>query len=75
MYSGSADQTILKWDVETFEVVSTIAAHENPVCTLTVDIINNRLYSGSLKSIKVYFTYNSYISSIIYSILGVGYKQ
>lgn len=56
MYSGSADQTILKWDVETFEVVSTIAAHENPVCTLTVDIINNRLYSGSLKSIKVWNT-------------------
>jgi E3 ubiquitin-protein ligase TRAF7 len=54
LYSGSADQSIKKWDVERFEVVTTIAAHENPVCTLTT--INNRLFSGSLKSIKVWDT-------------------
>ena len=51
MYSGSADQSIKKWDIEKFQVISTIAAHENPVCTLTTS--NDRLFSGSLKSIKV----------------------
>ena len=51
LYSGSADQNIIKWDVETFQVVNTIEAHDNPVCTITVG--GNRLYSGSLKSIKV----------------------
>ena len=52
LYSGSADQNIIKWDIETFQVVSTIEAHDNPVCTITVG--GNRLYSGSLKSIKVH---------------------
>ena len=51
LYSGSADQSIKKWDVEKFVVVTTLAAHENPVCTLTTT--KNRLFSGSLKSIKV----------------------
>ena len=51
MYSGSADQCIKLWDLEQFDVVSTIEAHDNPVCTLTVG--GDRLYSGSLKTIKV----------------------
>lgn len=53
MYSGSADQSIIKWNIESFRVVATIPGHENPVCTLAVDKIRQRLYSGSLKSIKV----------------------
>lgn len=53
MYSGSADQSIIKWNVESFRVVATIPGHENPVCTLAIDKIRQRLYSGSLKSIKV----------------------
>ncbi|XP_019850390.1 PREDICTED: E3 ubiquitin-protein ligase TRAF7-like [Amphimedon queenslandica] len=57
MYSGSADQSIKKWDIEKFQVISTIAAHENPVCTLTTS--NDRLFSGSLKSIKVWDTANN----------------
>ena len=55
MYSGSTDQSIMKWDIESFGVVTTISGHENPVCTLTVDKNRKRLYSGSLKSIKVMF--------------------
>ena len=46
------DHSIKIWDMESCEVVSTIPAHENPVCTLTIN--GSRLYSGSLKSIKVY---------------------
>ena len=51
LYSGSADQCIKLWDLEQFDVVSTIEAHDNPVCTLTAG--GDRLYSGSLKTIKV----------------------
>ena len=52
LFSGSVDHSIKIWDMESCEVVSTIPAHENPVCTLTIN--GSRLYSGSLKSIKVY---------------------
>lgn len=51
LFSGSVDHSIKTWDMETCEVVSSIPAHDNPVCTLTIN--GNRLYSGSLKSIKV----------------------
>ena len=51
LFSGSVDHSIKTWDMESCEVVSTIPAHENPVCTLTIN--GSRLYSGSLKSIKV----------------------
>ena len=51
LWSGSVDHSIKLWDLETCEVVATIPAHDNPVCTLTIN--GNRLYSGSLKSIKV----------------------
>lgn len=39
------------WNIEKLEVVASMPAHDNPVCTLTIN--GNRLYSGSLKSIKV----------------------
>ena len=45
------DHNIKMWDIQNTEVVSTIGAHENPVCTITLS--ENRLFSGSLKSIKV----------------------
>lgn len=51
LFSGSVDHNIKMWDIQNTEVVSTIGAHENPVCTIT--LAENRLYSGSLKSIKV----------------------
>ena len=51
LFSGSVDHSIKKWDMDTLEVVATIAAHENPVSSLTIN--GSRLYSGSLKSIKV----------------------
>lgn len=40
------------WDMDSLEVVNTMSAHENPVCTLTIR--SEKLYSGSLKSIKVW---------------------
>ncbi|XP_065899711.1 E3 ubiquitin-protein ligase TRAF7-like [Dysidea avara] len=52
MYSGSADQTIKVWNIKTLEVVDTIKAHDNHVCTLACS--GNLLFSGSLKSIKVW---------------------
>ena len=58
LFSGSVDHSIKIWDMESCEVVSTIPAHENPVCTLTIN--GSRLYSGSLKSIKV-----SYLSLFV----------
>ena len=51
LFSGSADHCIKMWDFQTCEVINTIPAHENPVCTLVIK--GSRLYSGSLKSIKV----------------------
>ena len=39
------------WNIEKLEVVASMPAHDNPVCTLTIN--GNWLYSGSLKSIKV----------------------
>lgn len=53
MFSGSVDHSIKMWNIESLEVIATIPAHDNPVCTLTLN--GKRLYSGSLKSIKVTF--------------------
>ncbi|XP_074660670.1 E3 ubiquitin-protein ligase TRAF7-like [Tubulanus polymorphus] len=52
LYSGSQDTTIAVWNIETFEKIKTIEAHENPVCTLCC--ARNMLFSGSLKIIKVW---------------------
>ncbi|XP_078481474.1 zinc finger protein [Ciona intestinalis] len=52
LFSGSADCTIKIWSIATLVELNSIAAHENPVCTLVC--INNMLFSGSLKSIKVW---------------------
>lgn len=51
LISGSADHCIKIWNLDTCEVMSTLVAHDNPVCTLTLK--GDRLFSGSLKSIKV----------------------
>ena len=51
LFSGSVDHSIKMWNIEKLEVVASMPAHDNPVCTLTIN--GNRLYSGSLKSIKV----------------------
>ena len=51
LFSGSVDHSIKMWNIERLEVVASMPAHDNPVCTLTIN--GNRLYSGSLKSIKV----------------------
>ena len=53
LFSGSVDHSIKMWNIEKLEVVASMPAHDNPVCTLTIN--GNRLYSGSLKSIKVKF--------------------
>ncbi|KTG43759.1 hypothetical protein cypCar_00003745 [Cyprinus carpio] len=52
LYSGSADCTIIVWDIQTLQKVNTIRAHDNPVCTLVSS--HNMLFSGSLKAIKVW---------------------
>ena len=55
LFSGSVDHSIKMWNIEKLEVVASMPAHDNPVCTLTIS--GNRLYSGSLKSIKVNSSY------------------
>lgn len=52
LYSASQDCLILVWNIETFEKVTSVMAHDNPVCTLTT--AKNMLFSGSLKLIKVW---------------------
>jgi hypothetical protein len=39
------------WDIDTLDLVATLAGHDNPVCTLAT--ANGLLFSGSLKIIKV----------------------
>ena len=55
LYSGSSDKTIKVWDTKTLSLVSSFVAHDDPICSLTTH--ENRLYSGSLRSIKVLLTY------------------
>uniref|UniRef100_UPI00358EDF87 E3 ubiquitin-protein ligase TRAF7-like isoform X1 n=2 Tax=Myxine glutinosa TaxID=7769 RepID=UPI00358EDF87 len=52
LFSGSADYTIIVWDISTLQKVNSIRAHSNPVCTLVA--ANNLLFSGSLKTIRVW---------------------
>ena len=52
LISASADHCIKIWNLDTCEIMSTLVAHDNPVCTLTLK--GDRLFSGSLKSIKVW---------------------
>ena len=52
LFSGSVDHSIKMWDMDTLKVVKSMPAHDNPVCTLTIN--SDKLYSGSLKSIKVW---------------------
>ena len=64
LFSGSVDHNIKMWDIQNTEVVSTIGAHENPVCTITLS--ENRLFSGSLKSIKVSSQHSlDYVTSFV----------
>lgn len=52
LYSGSADCTITVFDIENQKLLTNFSADENPICTLAVG--NGMLFSGSLKSIKVW---------------------
>lgn len=52
LFSGSQDCNIIVWDLETFNELTTIEAHDNPVCTLVS--AKNMLFSGSLKVIKAW---------------------
>ena len=46
------------WDILSgFEKIGTIAAHDNPVCTLASS--NYMLFSGSLKVIKVHLHFHA----------------
>jgi len=62
LYSGSSDCCIKIWSISTFEEISTTTAHENAVCTLVCS--GNKLFSGSLKSIKVWTIKNDSIELI-----------
>ena len=44
------------WKIGNLECENTIEAHENPVCTLAAS--SNFLFSGSLKTIKVWDVHN-----------------
>jgi E3 ubiquitin-protein ligase TRAF7 len=52
LYSGSSDKTVIVWDIGTCEVVDTLVGHDNPVCTIAVE--NGMLFTGSLKSVRVW---------------------
>ncbi|CAH1794412.1 unnamed protein product [Owenia fusiformis] len=56
LYSGSQDCSIVVWNMDTFEKITSIEAHDNPVCTLVS--ARNMLFSGSLKCIKVWDVHN-----------------
>ena len=51
LFSGSSDNSIKVWSVKTYELLASISAHDNPVCTLACN--DTLLFSGSLRSIKV----------------------
>ncbi|EDV28456.1 uncharacterized protein TRIADDRAFT_19665, partial [Trichoplax adhaerens] len=52
LFSGSSDNTIKVWEISTLEMLKTISAHDNPVCTLATS--SDWLFSGSHKIIKVW---------------------
>lgn len=62
LFSGSADWSIKVWSIDTLEELASISAHENAVCTLVC--CGNKLFSGSLKSIKVWSVESSDIKFI-----------
>lgn len=51
LFSASQDCNIISWDLANLELIQIIPAHESAVCTLAA--VNNRLFSGSLKEIRV----------------------
>ena len=51
LYSGASDKTIKIWNIKKLELQTSFIAHDDPVCTLAIS--NARLFSGSLRSIKV----------------------
>ena len=53
------------WNLSTNEMIHKINAHDNPVCALAYS--EDFLFSGSLKSIKVWYdsTYRSMLINII----------
>jgi E3 ubiquitin-protein ligase TRAF7 len=52
LFSGSNDLTVKVWNLDTFKIDVSFQAHDDPVCTLSAS--DTYLFSGSLKSIKVY---------------------
>lgn len=53
--SGSSDQTIKIWDVETGECLHTLAGHTDLVRTLQLDARADRIISGSYDgSLKIW---------------------
>ncbi|CAI9726795.1 E3 ubiquitin-protein ligase TRAF7-like [Octopus vulgaris] len=52
LYSGSHDCNIIVWSIDTLEMLKAIESHDNPVCTLAS--ARNKLFSGSLKVIRVW---------------------
>ncbi len=52
LFSGSSDKMIKVWHIPTMKLVHTIKGHDDPVCTLACT--NTLLFSGSLKTIKVF---------------------
>lgn len=71
LYSGGSDNTIKVWDIQALKLSSTLPAHDDPVCSLTVS--SSRLFSGSLKSIKVCWLhdYQMLIQSCTLGIIGM----
>ncbi|XP_025081950.1 E3 ubiquitin-protein ligase TRAF7-like [Pomacea canaliculata] len=55
LFSGSQDCNIMVWNVDNYENVHVIKAHDNPVCTLVA--AKNMLFSGSLKVVRVWDVY------------------
>ncbi|XP_076443202.1 E3 ubiquitin-protein ligase TRAF7-like [Babylonia areolata] len=55
LFSGSQDCNIIVWNVDNYENVQMIKAHDNPVCTLVA--AKNMLFSGSLKVVRVWDVY------------------
>ncbi|XP_071814542.1 E3 ubiquitin-protein ligase TRAF7-like isoform X3 [Apostichopus japonicus] len=52
IFSGSADCSVIVWNIDTLEKEKMVKAHDHAVCTLVA--ADNKLFTGSLKSIKVW---------------------
>jgi len=55
LYSGSSDCTIKAWSLTNFELIKSVAASDNTVCTLATRTNTEHplLLSGSLKTVTV----------------------